>query len=176
MTAPTTPACACGHSKADHEVLAPQCAARACTCLRYRPHHVTVSPPAKLADQVQPVAAPDVAPGIDALLDRGRASELKPINKLTERIAALVDDLRERLAAEDAADSLKAEIAKLEARLADRKGKLRDVGRGHKPASKPAATREPGVHACPDCTDTFATPQGVGAHRSRKHGYRRPAA
>lgn len=27
------------------------------------------------------------------------------------------------------------------------------------------------AHACPDCERRFATPQGLGAHRSRLHGY-----
>jgi uncharacterized C2H2 Zn-finger protein len=32
--------------------------------------------------------------------------------------------------------------------------------------------------ACPDCAQTFMSPQGLGAHRSRAHGYRsdKPAA
>lgn len=29
--------CHCGHPKAEHDELAPQCAHTACTCLRYRP-------------------------------------------------------------------------------------------------------------------------------------------
>ncbi len=29
------------------------------------------------------------------------------------------------------------------------------------------------VYPCPDCDRTFASPQGLGAHRSRSHGYRK---
>jgi hypothetical protein len=32
-----------------------------------------------------------------------------------------------------------------------------------------------GGHTCPDCGKTFAAPQGLGAHRSRAHGYRKAA-
>lgn len=31
-----------------------------------------------------------------------------------------------------------------------------------------------GQYACPDCERSFLTPQGVGAHRSRAHGYKSP--
>jgi len=39
-------------------------------------------------------------------------------------------------------------------------------------AKKAAAPRKGGKFKCPTCKETFGTPQGLGAHRSRKHGYR----
>jgi hypothetical protein len=36
------------------------------------------------------------------------------------------------------------------------------------PAEEPVAEYE-----CPDCARSFTTPQGLGAHRSRVHGYRK---
>lgn len=32
-----------------------------------------------------------------------------------------------------------------------------------------------GKYVCPDCGREFTSPQGVGSHRARAHGYRNPA-
>jgi len=45
-----------------------------------------------------------------------------------------------------------------------------------RPTATAAATPrvKVGAYACPDCERTFGTPQGLGAHRYRNHGYVAP--
>lgn len=192
MSAPRFVDCRCSHTHGQHAGdLAPQCHAPACNCLQYRPNTGTAAasprietthgvsarptPPALKAivqavDDAPPAPAEPVG-SVDELLAKAKESDLKPIVRLAERIEALADDLRERVADEAASDAVKAHIAKLTKQLADAKAKLRKVGAGK---TKPAAT--PGKHACPDCPETFGTPQGLGAHRAGKHGYRKADA
>jgi hypothetical protein len=174
MTGPRFADCRCTHAKAEHDVegFAPQCTHSGCTCLRYRPdvgsagtqttaagasRTPSLSAPAAvptrpaaantataIADRLQPdQPAPTLT--ADVLLERGRASELKPINRLTERIEALLEDLAERVAAEEAAAELKASIAKLEKQLAARKSQLHTLAKGKpaKPRTPPRSQRRP---------------------------------
>lgn len=178
----------CGHGRQRHEIsgFAPGCVVGGCSCEQFKQAVTLASVVERPAvpRQETPPAFPKVGPdvvieapagGVDELLQRGRDSELKPINRLVERIEALVDDLRERLAAEAAADGIKAAIAKLEKKLAAEKDRLRDIAHGKRAASARTAS-EPGDHACPDCSKTFSSVQGVTMHRTRAHGYRKSAA
>lgn len=42
--------------------------------------------------------------------------------------------------------------------------------------TSPGAASSSAMLPCPDCAQSFASPQGLGAHRSRAHGYRSPVA
>lgn len=201
----------CHHLHADHVdwELAPQCASKGCTCLAYRaPGMVPASraasavtpmrahtPPAAprpaapaAAEREQPHAAQEFSEPadeeltIEQLLERGRASELAAIVKLADRVGELVEDLRERLADEAAADGVKRLVADLEKKLADAKEKLRDVGRGRRKTppdtSAGAAPVTAGEHACTrgGCDRTFATPQARAMHERRAHDGFNPGA
>jgi uncharacterized C2H2 Zn-finger protein len=55
---------------------------------------------------------------------------------------------------------------------------LDDYGTSTEPPRRRRRRRtddDAGTLPCPECGKTFATPQGLGAHRSRSHGYRSPA-
>lgn len=57
----------------------------------------------------------------------------------------------------------------------DELGRYEDSGRRTRKRTPEVAPQEPdsdGVYKCPDCDDTFPNPQGRGAHRYAKHGYR----
>jgi hypothetical protein len=177
----------CGHGRQRHEIsgFAPGCVLGDCTCEQFKQAVTLASVVERPATPVheQPPAfsepateTPGPAVGLNELLQRGRDSELKPINRLVERIEGLVEDLRERLAAEAAADGVKAAIAKLEKKLAAEKGRLRDIAHGTRTRRPASSTAEPGDHACPDCPKTFTSVQGVTMHRTRSHGYRKTTA
>ncbi len=173
----TSDVCKCSHAKARHELSGfdGECVADACRCRAFRPQAGPVpaapTPPTVKAlvqaiDATPPKAAPAVS--VDELLAKAKQSDLKPIVRLAERIEALAEDLRARVTEEDAAEAVKAHIAKLTKQLADAKAKLQRVGRGK---GKPAA--EPGGVSCPDCPKTFGSAQGLSMHRFRAHGYRK---
>lgn len=47
------------------------------------------------------------------------------------------------------------------------------VARRDAPAPELVTRTEPGAYPCPTCPRTFDTPQGVGPHRRKAHGYRK---
>ncbi|HEY7007309.1 MAG TPA: hypothetical protein VH395_00125 [Jatrophihabitantaceae bacterium] len=173
-TAPTDmPTCLCGHSHAEHETLAPQCAAARCECLRYRPNHATprVLAVAPAPADTTPVREHAQAITVEDLLSIGRASGHKRIAALAEKITAQVEDLRARVADQAAAQEAEraaqaerarvlAEIAKLEKQLTAAKARLKK--RGARPALDPPGTEpgRPGIE-CPVCGRTFKT---LGRH------------
>lgn len=200
MTTPRFASCRCAHPKADHEQpgLAPQCSARACTCLSYRPISAAgaaaptpVAPAARPAQHPQPAPTPTSPPArdnpeVETLLARGHASTSKRITALTAKIEELLKDLEQRLveaqhAAEQAAADEKrradarARVAKLQRELDQAKAALRPARKttsSARPGPRPSAT--PGDGVCPECGRTGLT--NIGAHRSRAHGYRAGAA
>jgi hypothetical protein len=196
VTAPRFVDCKCGHSKDHHEMpaLAPQCVAGGCNCLSYRPATAPEKskPPAATVSPIRPVpSAPSEEPevndeqpaAIDDLVHDGKRSSSQRTVKLAEKVAALVDELTGRLAGEReeaaaakereaATAAARAEIAELEAKLAEAKALLRGT-----PKAKPTPTaKQTGEYPCPDCPKVLTTPQGLGAHRAKAHGYRRETA
>lgn len=190
MTAPRFAPCRCTHPKLLHEQgdLAPQCVARGCSCLAYRPATVnapsahmravvTSTPVTTSADPAQ-VPSPS-APTIEQLIKAGKRCNAVFTRRLAERIEKQATDLLGRIAAErDAAererreqaekDKVRAEVARLEAELAEAKARLR----GRTP---PAANTKPiaptGEHGCTrdGCDRTFTSPQGRAMHERRAH-------
>lgn len=108
--------CRCGHSKSDHEALAPQCAATRCTCLRYVPksaperfdatpaHPAPISGPPLASVKAGPsfpvAASTPTAPTADQIIAAGKRSAIKRCNALAEKIEAELADLRDRIHAE----------------------------------------------------------------------------
>lgn len=120
--------------------------------------------------------APDRADEFRVLINAEKQAKSKRIQKLTDRVldqlsllAGLVRDEqakdRERAAAEEDRRRARAEVARLEQQLADAKAKLRP--------GRTTTTHATGDYPCAECGETFATPQGRGAHRAKRHGYRR---
>jgi hypothetical protein len=122
---------------------------------------------------------------IDQLLGEGRKSVHKRTVALAEKVIEQVDDLRNRLAAEQQAERDRAELdnarAKareevdaLEAKLAKARSKLK--GMTHTPElGVPVPRKRTRDHLepepCPDCGESFAGAAGVAAHRVSKHGW-----
>jgi hypothetical protein len=158
-TTDTHPDCRCGHDRASHfeDGFAPQCTAARCTCLRYQP---PTDKPATVRTST------DNGTSIDQLIAAGRLSTNKRIAALAAELDRRANRLRVLLDEQRINADMHREIARLERELAAAKARLR----GTPAHPQPPATSE---HACPDCIQTFATLQGLGAHRARKHGYRR---
>lgn len=137
----------CGHLKARHEVhgFAPQCVADGCTCLRYR----TMAAPKDAA----PVA---VVGDVNTVIRSGKQSGNKRIATLAGKIEADLQRLVQALSDDQAAEATRRKIAALERELAAAKATLKGGP----------------TMPCPDCDKQFGSPQGLGAHRSRAHGYR----
>lgn len=128
--------CRCSHSKEQHEALAPQCAAPACTCLSYRPNLdpaastvLTTAPaglrtvPARPPLQAVPANHQPTPPtNVSSVVAAGKRSDSKRIQALAAKVENLYDELLERLRAEREAveERRRAEQAKADAkRLAD---------------------------------------------------------
>lgn len=174
---------------------APQCVAGGCNCLTYRPATAPEKPPTPAAT-VSPIRSVPSAPSeepevndqqpasVEDVVREGKASSSQRTVKLAEKVAALVDELTGRLASEredaaaakareEATASARAEIAQLEAKLAEAKALLRGTPKA-KPANQGFEVHVP--YTCPDCPKVLTTPQGLGAHRAKAHGYRRATA
>lgn len=83
MSAPRYVVCRCGHTKQDHEALAPQCSATRCTCLRYVPSSAPERPapkqPAATATSAGTASAGHLAPTSGASLrNSGTMTTLRP--------------------------------------------------------------------------------------------------
>lgn len=187
----------CGHTEAHHRMLAPQCSHPRCSCLRYAPGVATtapapipglstpavrrptpppalaVVPPVKADAQVAQVAE---APAVDELIRACARSDSKRTQALGVKLADLAEKARaalrtEREAAEAKAARSKevaaaqAEVKRLEKLLADAKAKAVAAGASGGARGGPCI--------CPECEQGFSSAQALGAHRSRKHGYRR---
>jgi hypothetical protein len=172
-------ACLCGHAKQQHGKpgFPPRCAA--CTCRQYRP--ATPAGTAQLAavnDTDTTAGTP--LPTIEQLLAAAQRSPSRRILALADKVNAVVTDLRARLREERETAQARQEIAELEDRLAAVKAKLRSRAAPTTNAQDAAAPAPEGSgeFACPDpdCGQSFDTPQGRGAHRAHKHGYRRGGA
>lgn len=126
MTAPQFADCRCSHPWGRHEgALAPQCTAKGCTCLQYRPNVVAAAPtPAGLA-HTPPAARPPLAavptpavappggpPTVEQLVAAGRRSSNKRIAALAEKFDGIATDLADRLRAERVAVEEKARAAR----------------------------------------------------------------
>lgn len=121
---------------------------------------------------------------LEQLLREGKTSPFKRTVQLAEKIAVQLVDLRGRLsderehaaelrAQQEAEAEARKEIAELERKLAEAKAKLRGKHPAAAPTSTPASPQPKGEYVCPECGDVKDTPQGRGAHRAKKHGYRR---
>lgn len=151
--------CTCGHNQLSHEVeAAPACCHETCGCNAFDP-----LPPGKA---IVPVP---VAGDIRALIAEAKDTGAKRIVGLAERIEAQLDQLRTEIHAEQIRAKAKAEVAELEKRLAAARRAARQ-----RPFKERASQH--GTFQCPDCPKTCTTPQGLGSHRSRAHGYRRAGA
>ncbi len=162
---------ACGHSKEAHEVagLEPQCTASGCVCVFYREPRPVPAPP-----RVVTTGAP---PTVEQLIDAGRRSENKRISALADKVAGSAAELRALLREEQATAEIRREIADLEQKLATAKAKLRGTAKPVKASVKAAAAPAPAAAEkvkCPSCNDEVSA-RGLGPHRAKKHGYRRPA-
>lgn len=151
--------CRCGHNKLSHEVEnAPACCHDGCGCNTFRLLTPGQSP------------APVVGTDYHALLRAAKDTGAPKCVGLAERIEAQLEQLRERLKAEHAREAARAEVRRLEAQLAEARSKAGGVGR------RAPRRSVSGIYECSDCPESFTTPQGRGAHRSRAHGYRRATA
>jgi hypothetical protein len=112
-------------------------------------------------------------PTIEHLIAAGRRSDSKRIAALAGKIDDLVAGLREQIRHETEVTAAREEIAALEAKLAKAKQK---IARPTRPRRTAPERPDNGVYACPNCGDTFTTPQGRGSHRARAHGFRRAAS
>ena len=163
----------CGHAdrmhRGDEGCLGPGCDCAGGTAVDDLPRSEPASSeaPAPAAGSV-PVAA---APGgtVEELLVEGKRSGVKRTAALAGKIELHLSTLRGWLAQEAGRAEARREVERLERELAAAKAKLTG-----KPASTAAAPRSSSF-ACPDCGQTFTTPQGRGSHRGRVHGYRRSA-
>lgn len=178
MTTDITTRCTtagCGHGPEDHEALSPQCSAARCTCLKYRPPAVTVTPAVRLVTPA-PTGTTNTAPSIDELIRACARSEYKRTQALGVKLAETAEKARAALRSEREAAEIKAarskeiaaaraEVERLEKALAEAKAKAVAAG-------APGGARG-GPHNCPECGQQLATGQALGAHRARKHGYRR---
>lgn len=166
--------CGCSHNQLSHQVeKAPGCVH--CGCEGFQ----TI----RSGQRPQPVEA-----GRDwnALLAEARDIGAPKCASLADRIEAQLEQLRERIAAEHAREAerrrLAAEQQAARARVKQLEGELRDArrkARGVVHAARVAKVvkdEATGHFQCPDCPEWKATPQGLGAHRAKKHGYRRAAA
>jgi uncharacterized membrane protein YccC len=146
------PDCRCGHSQIQHESLAPQCSAPRCECLRYQP-----------AGRVLDIRStvPPAQQTIEQTLAAAARSPFKRTTALAKRIAAEIEDLRDRLAGEARSAQTLAEIARLEKQLAAAKARLK----GAQSTGQPAA----GTVDCPDCGRTFTGAHGLAVHQARTH-------
>jgi hypothetical protein len=140
VTAPRFADCRCGHTKLNHDPLAPQCSASGCTCLSYRPSvaepaAAPTTPPGLRAVPSTRTAAPS-APLIEQLISAGKRSTTQRTVKLAEKIDAELADLRTRVndereaveakrAADAEREAARVEVARLEEQLAAAKAKLR---------------------------------------------------
>lgn len=178
MTISITSRCTtCGHGPADHEALSPQCSAARCTCLKYRPTAPPAAPAAVLQFAPTPTPGPGspAAPSIDDLIRACARSEYKRTQALGVKLAQTAEKARAALRTElEAAEAkaarsaavaaARAEVKRLEKALAEAKAKAVAAG-------APGGARG-GPIPCPTCDREFASPQALGAHRSRLHGYR----
>lgn len=85
------------------------------------------------------------------------------------KVVRAAERLRDTFEAEDRKAQLYAEKQRLEAQLRRVKAQI-SGGR-----TTAGTTLPQGEHPCPDCDKILTTPQGLGAHRSRAHGYRAAA-
>lgn len=182
--------CHCGHDKAAHTNPKAMPACVMCDCPGYRP----VTAPDPLDEKNAPAVSK-----IGLLLQAGKNSEYKRTVALATKIEGLLVTLSASVEAEtEAREEREAElartrearqrVARLEAELrearealgSNTKRKPRTVMAG--PVATPSRTateyaRTPdGGYICPECGDTKGSPQGIGAHRARKHGYRKDAS
>jgi hypothetical protein len=166
----------CGHGPQDHQALSPQCSAARCTCLKYRPP-LAVAPRPAAPPATRPTATTTSAPpAIDDLVRACARSEYKRTQTLGVKLADIAEKARTALRAEREAAEAKAarskevaaaqaEVKRLEMALAEAKKKAVAAG-------APGGARS-GPHNCPECDQGFGSAQALGAHRARKHGYRR---
>jgi hypothetical protein len=184
----------CGHTEAHHRMLAPQCSAPRCSCLRYVPADsgARVAPiPANLSTPavrrptpppaltvVPPAKEPEVVQGftVNALVQACARSEHKRTQALGTKLLELADKataaLRaEREAAEAKAKSAeefaakKAAVDKLARQLAAAKAELRGIKPTAERAGDPA-----GEFACDQCDRVFGSSPGRARHVTRTHG------
>lgn len=175
----------CGHGKADHEALDPQCSAARCTCLKFRPAALAPVPGPSPVRSVPapptatPDATPPAGPTVDQLVKACARSDAKRTQALGPKLIELAEKITaalraERFAAEAKAKqseefaAKKAAVDRLAKQLAAAKADLRKV----KPAASASAAGG-GEYSCEDCDQTFSTPQGRGAHGFRAHGRRK---
>lgn len=85
------------------------------------------------------------------------------------KVVRAAERLRDTFETEDRKAQLYAEKQRLEAQL--RRVKAQISG----DRTTVGTTLPQGEHPCPDCDKILTTPQGLGAHRSRAHGYRAAA-
>lgn len=150
--------CRCGHNKLSHEVEnAPACCHDGCGCNTFRLLTPGQSP------------APVVGTDYHALLRAAKDTGAPKCVGLAERIEAQLEQLRERIDHEHARAAARAEVRRLEQELAAAR-KQANGGRRYPPRQ---ANQRRGDYPCPDCPEVKTTPQGLGVHRARKHGYRR---
>ncbi|WP_338182321.1 hypothetical protein [Jatrophihabitans sp.] len=132
-----------------------------------------VVPPVRQPSEPTPIRDL-VEPTIEQLLLAGKRSP--KVAKLAEKITGDVARLRLRLneeraaaeakrKAEEASAAARAEMEKLEERLAELRSQVK-VKR-----TPPASNRVAGAYPCPNCDRAFDTPQGRALHRRREHGY-----
>lgn len=126
----------------------------------------------------QPDEPTNVGPSALAALDihfllREAKTRTPRIRARAQKIEQLLAELNDQVQEDSQAATARAEISQLEQRLALAKAKLR---KPKKVSTRPAKANEPGSHECPECAEQFTSAQGLGAHRARKHGYRKAAA
>ncbi|HEY1179350.1 MAG TPA: hypothetical protein VGF17_24610 [Phytomonospora sp.] len=114
-----------------------------------------------------PVARPATAPTTDTianLLAAAHQHDMPAIRKAAEKIDTLLTVLRTDIKADREDAARRKEIAELEARLAELKGKK-------KPSKRTASNLVRGEFPCDidGCDATFDTKQGVTMHNTRKH-------
>lgn len=170
--------CWCGHTRRWHDGnVAPQCGNSECDCPGYRP----ITAPDPLAEN-----ATQVKFGAELIMS-GKESANKRTVTLALKVEALMLDLQARVdeeeevrlefertraaraAAKERIEALQRELAAEQDRLAGlTKKKPSVVGRR---VMKPPTN---GSYICPTCDhEPFGTPQGLGSHRHRAHGYRK---
>jgi hypothetical protein len=112
-------------------------------------------------------------PTVEQLIAAGLRSDSKRIAALAGKIDDLVAGLREQIRHETDVAAAREEIAALEAKLVKARQK---IARPRKPRRTAPEQPTNGTHVCPDCLQSFTTPQGRGAHRAHAHGFRRAAS